>query len=289
MAWDVAAHEQGDGVAVRCHRIFDFPAPNSRREYSHARRSGLEVRNLPLIAKQSVGLRIVARQNFQVSTKRMPDGFRDVPFGIALRLNPNHEIWTVAVMQAPHLMVWVEPERDPEWDIAKSIRHSFRRNLKILSGDYPKPYALFGNQWQIPHFETGAPGMAVFAARIRRGEVKDTVAPNGNAIPLFVRGNIPNHGVLGRAGAAGYLRRVANEMGVRGLATAAVASAAEHMQASSDLFRALRYEADLLKAGELLSQIADHELAALDAMTKAWSDVKTITENAPKLQGMAGE
>ena len=57
--------------------------------------------------------------------------------------------WSLHDGYGPFLMVWVEPERDPDWDIAKSIRHSFRRNLKILSGEYPKPYALFGNQWQI--------------------------------------------------------------------------------------------------------------------------------------------
>src|SRR5258708_18015916 len=128
MAWDVAAHEQGDGVAVRCHRIFDFPAPNSRREYSHARRSGLEGRNLPLIAKQSVGLRIVAGQNFRVSTKRMPDGFRDVPFGIALRRNPNHEIWTVAVMQAP-----LAAERMVMLPRLVSVRAALRRLLPRLT------------------------------------------------------------------------------------------------------------------------------------------------------------
>jgi hypothetical protein len=197
--------------------------------------------------------------------------------------------WSLHDGYGPYLMVWVEPERDPEWDIAKSIRHSFRRNLKILSGEYPKPYALFGNQWQIPRFETGAPGMAAFAALIRSGEVKDTVAPNGDAIPLFVRGNIPNHGVLGRAGAAGYLRRVAKELGMRGLAFAGAADAAQHMQASSDMFRTLRYESDLAKAGEVLSQIADHELAALNAMTKAWPDVKVITEHALTTKEIAAE
>jgi hypothetical protein len=39
----------------------------------------------------------------------------------------------------------------------------------------------------------------------------------------------------------------------------------------------------------VLSQIAGNELAALDAMTKAWSDVQTITDRAPKLHGMAAE
>jgi len=68
-----------------------------------------------------------------------------------------------------------------------------------------------------------------------------------------------------------------------------VASAAEHMQASSDLFRELRYQADLAKAADVLAQIADHELAALDAMTRAWPEIMTITEHAPKLQGIAAE
>ena len=58
----------------------------------------------------------------------------------------------------------------------------------------------------------------------------------------------------GRAGAAGYLRRVTKELGARGLETTAAASAAEHMQASSDLFKVLRYEADLPKAGAVLPE-----------------------------------
>jgi hypothetical protein len=227
---------------------------------------------------------VVFREAWEQSKQRGPNGYQawehHHPFGGE---------WSLHDGYGPYLMVWVEPERDPQWDIAKSIRHSFRRNLKILSGEYPKPYALFGNQWQIPHFETGAPGMATFAGKIRSGEVKDTFAPNGNPIPLFVRGNIPNHGVLGRAGAAGYLRRVTTEMGLRGLPTAVVAKAAEHMQTSSDLFRELRYEADLLKAADVLSQIADNELKALDAMTRAWPDVQAITDHAPKLHGMAAE
>lgn len=197
--------------------------------------------------------------------------------------------WSLHDGYGPYLMVWVEPERDPDWNIAVAIRHSFRRNLKILSGEYPKPYALFGNQWQIPRFETGAPGMAAFAALIREGKVTDTTAPNGNPIPLFVRGNIPNHGVLGRAGAAGYLRRVATELGIRGLPTGLVAKAAQHMQASSDLFRVLRYEADPKKAGAVLTEIADHELAALAAMTEVWPVVKTITDHAPNQQEIAAE
>src|SRR3546814_2523970 len=125
--------------------------------------------------------------------------------------------WSLHDGYGPYLMAWVEPGRDPDWDIAKSIRHSFRRNMKILSGFYPRPYALFGNQWQIPHWETGAPGMARCAEAIQRGELTDTVSPDGTAIPLFVRGHIPNHGVLGRQGAAGYLRRVAAELAARGL------------------------------------------------------------------------
>jgi hypothetical protein len=131
--------------------------------------------------------------------------------------------------------------------------------------------------------------MAAFAALIKAGKIKDTVSPKGDPIPLFVRGNIPNHGVLGRAGAAGYLRRVTKELGVRGLETAAAASAADHMQASSDLFKVLRYEQDLAKAGAVLEQIAAHEVATLDDMTKAWADVKLLTERAPMANPMAAE
>src|SRR3546814_15449196 len=42
--------------------------------------------------------------------------------------------WSLHDGYGPYLMAWVEPGRDPDWDIAKSIRHSFRRNMQILSG-----------------------------------------------------------------------------------------------------------------------------------------------------------
>jgi hypothetical protein len=175
-------------------------------------------------------------------------------------------------------MVWLEPGRDPDWDIARSIRHSFRRNLKILAGEYPKPYSVFVSQWQIPKFESGAPGMARCAEAIRRGELDDVLTPSGKREPLFVKGNIPNHGVLGRLGAAGYLRRVAAELLARNLKADDVAAAAASMQASSDQFRQLRYETDLPAAGELLARIAETELAALRHMESAWSEVREIAD-----------
>jgi hypothetical protein len=61
------------------------------------------------------------------------------------------------------------------------------------------------------------------------------------------------------------------------------------MQASSDLFKVLRYEADLAKAGAVLEQIAAHEVAALGDMTKAWPEVRLITERAPMVNPMAAE
>jgi hypothetical protein len=160
--------------------------------------------------------------------------------------------------------------------VAASIRHSFRRNLKILGGEFPKPYALFGNQWQIPHWETGAPGMARCAEAIRAGRLKDVVTPTGETRKLFVQGNIPNHGVLGRAGAAGYLRRVADELTRRGLDRTHAAEAAARMEESSQLFRKLRYEDNLGAAGDLLGRIADTELSALDHMERAWPEVQSM-------------
>lgn len=226
----------------------------------------------------------VFREAWVQSKQRGPNGYEPWehhhPFGGE---------WSLHDGYGPYLMVWVEPGRDPDWDIATSIRQSFRRNLKILCGDYPKPYALFGNQWQIPRFETGAPGMAAFAQKIRAGEIEDVLAPNGERRPLFLRGQIPNHGVLGRAGAAGYLRRVTQELGLRGLDTTRTAAAAEAIQASADTFRVLRYEADLKAAGEILSRIAETEMKALDHMTRAWDEVRHITEAAPKSQTLAAE
>jgi len=87
--------------------------------------------------------------------------------------------WSLHDGYGPYLMVWVEPGRDPGWDIAVSIRDSFRRNLGILRGDYPRPYALFGSPWQIPHWETGAPGMARCAEAIAKGALGDPLSPTG--------------------------------------------------------------------------------------------------------------
>ena len=184
--------------------------------------------------------------------------------------------WSLHDGYGPYQMIWVEPGRDPGWDVAVSIRHSFRRDLKILRGDYPKPYALFANPWQIPHFETGAPGMVRCAEAIRAGRLRDVRAPDGSTRPLFVRGNIPNHGVLGRAGAADYLRRVATELARRGLDATHAREAAARMEESSSTFRKLRYEESLPTAGDLLGRIADTELSALDHMERAWPEVREL-------------
>jgi hypothetical protein len=188
--------------------------------------------------------------------------------------------WSLHDGYGPYLMVWVEPGRDPNWDIAASIRGSFRRNLKILSGEYPKPYALYGSQWQIPHWETGAPGMARAAEAIARGELTDPLTPSGERVPLFVKGNIANHGVLGRRGAAGYLQRVALELAKRNLDGEAARAAASFMQRSSELFETLRYEEDVKKAGTILARIAEAELAALAKMEQAWSEVAKLPRSA---------
>lgn len=188
--------------------------------------------------------------------------------------------WSLHDGYGPYLMVWVEPGRDPGWDIAVSIRDSFRRNLGILRGDYPKPYALFGSQWQIPHWETGAPGMARCAEAIAKGELGDPLSPTGERVPLFVKGNIANHGVLGRRGAAGYLQRVAVELAKRGLDGEAARAAASFMERSSELFASLRYEQDVRQAGIMLSRIAEAELAALAKMEQAWDEVRKLPRTA---------
>jgi len=197
---------------------------------------------------------------------------------------PNHYPfdgeWSLHDGYGPYQMMWVEPGRDPDWDVARSIRHSFRRNMKILRGEYPKPYALFGNQWQIPHWETGAPGMARCAEAIRAGKLEDVRTPTGETRSLFVHGNIPNHGVLGRAGAAGYLRRVARELNARGLDGEPADRAADRMEESAIMFRRLRYEERLPAAGELLGRIADVELTALDLMERAWPEVQALESAA---------
>ena len=188
--------------------------------------------------------------------------------------------WSLHDGYGPYLMVWVEPGRDPGWDIAVSIRDSFRRNLGILRGDYPRPYALFGSPWQIPHWETGAPGMARCAEAIAKGALGDPLSPTGERVPLFVKGNIANHGVLGRRGAAGYLQRVAVELAKRNLDGEAARAAASFMERSSELFVSLRYEEDVKKAGTILSRIAEAELAALAKMEEAWEQVSKLPRTA---------
>ena len=188
--------------------------------------------------------------------------------------------WSLHDGYGPYLMVWVEPGRDPSWDIAVSIRDSFRRNLGILRGDYPRPYALFGSQWQIPHWETGAPGMARCAEAIAKGALGDPLSPTGERVPLFVKGNIANHGVLGRRGAAGYLQRVAVELAKRNLDGEAARAAASFMERSSELFVSLRYEEDVKKAGTILSRIAEAEFAALAKMEEAWEQVSKLPRTA---------
>ncbi|MBV7483483.1 BtrH N-terminal domain-containing protein [Bordetella sp. BOR01] len=213
----------------------------------------------------------VFRQAWEQASLRTGDQYRAWPHH-----HPWGGQWSLHDGYGPYLMVWVEPGRDPDWNIAAAIRDSYRRNLKILNGDYPKPYALFGNQWQIPHWETGAPGMARFAEAVLAGQVCDPLSPTGERKPLFVNGSIPNHGVLGRRAASGYLRRVASELGGRGFDATPVSRAAELMDQSSTLFRQLRYESDMRKAGLLVGQIAAAELAALSAMKDGWASVRQL-------------
>jgi hypothetical protein len=55
-----------------------------------------------------------------------------------------------------------------------------------------------------------------------------------------------------------------------------VRAASDFMSQSSDLFRLLRYEEDLMKAGDLLARIADTELKALAEMERGWEIVQQL-------------
>jgi hypothetical protein len=217
----------------------------------------------------------VFRKAWENASQRVDNRYQEWPYHHGW----NGE-WSLHDGYGPYQMMWVEPGRDPQWDIAVSIRGSYRRNLKILRGDYPKPYALFGNQWMIPHWETGAPGMAVCAEAVRSGKLTDIRTPDGEVRKLFAQGQIPNHGVMGRASAAGYLKRVATELAKRNLNAEAVRAASDAMSQSSDLFRKLRYEEDIVKAGDLLSRIADVELGALKQMELGWEIVQELPKEA---------
>jgi hypothetical protein len=52
--------------------------------------------------------------------------------------------------------------------------------------------------------------------------------------------------------------------------------ASKLMEQSSQMFRTLRYEEDLIKAGELLSRIADTELKVLNEMERGWDVVRQL-------------
>jgi hypothetical protein len=181
----------------------------------------------------------------------------------------------------PYQMMWVEPGRDLQWDITRAIGDSFRRNLKILRGEYPKPYSSFGSQWQIPHWETGVGGMKHCAEAVRDGRLSDIKTLDGKVLKLFAQANIPNHGVLGRAGAAGYLRRVASELHQRGMESSLLSEASDHMQNSSDLFRKLCNEGDLAKAADLLSLIAEEEFAVLNLMERSLPEIRKLFQISP--------
>jgi hypothetical protein len=86
--------------------------------------------------------------------------------------------------------------------------------------------------------------------------------------------------VLGRRGAAGYLKRAATELEARGLDGSAARAAASSMNQSSEMFQSLRYQTDLRKGGEQLAEIARAELAALADMKRAWEQVKRLSQGA---------
>jgi hypothetical protein len=83
---------------------------------------------------------------------------------------------------------------------------------------------------------------------------------------------------MGRASAAGYLKRVAAELAKRNFNADAVRAAAELMGQSSELFRVLRYEEDLMTAGGLLARIAEIELKALVQMERGWEFVQQLSK-----------
>jgi hypothetical protein len=86
------------------------------------------------------------------------------------------------------------------------------------------------------------------------------------------------------------LRRVALELRQRNhLKPDDVEAAAGLMQQSSDLFRALRYEEDLPKAGHILGRIADTELKALAHMEKGWEEVRKLSVAGADMLDAAAE
>src|SRR5258706_4887062 len=92
----------------------------------------------------------VLRRAWEEASQRGNDGFQ--PW-------PDHKPWngegTLHDGYGPYLMIWLEPGRDPDWSIARSIRYRFPRNMKILAGEDPKPHSVFVSQWEIPKYDAG--------------------------------------------------------------------------------------------------------------------------------------
>lgn len=65
--------------------------------------------------------------------------------------------------------------------------------------------------------------------------------------------------------------------------------AEREMQSSSDLFRTLRYTAELAKAAPLLTRIAESELRALSFMEEAWSEIRTLPARPAASIALAAE
>jgi hypothetical protein len=51
----------------------------------------------------------------------------------------------------------------------------------------------------------------------------------------------------------------------------------------------LRYEEDLMKAGEILGRIAETELKALAHMERGWEEVRQLRSDQPASTGAAAE
>src|SRR5690606_31664618 len=110
MIRNVSAEKKRNWRAVRRDLVFQLPTADCLCTTRHSWRPGLPVRNLPLAAIKRVRSRIEAGKNPFITAIAVADGLGNVPVRIALWFDPNHQIGTIAVMQAPFaaegVMIW---------------------------------------------------------------------------------------------------------------------------------------------------------------------------------------
>ena len=155
-----------------------------------------------------------------------------------------HELWEYTPQALGFRSYWEEDReggREEAWATLRSlidcdipVQVATHYSLIRPYGDHTSPALALRGQRPGANYASGhyivSAGYDEQAGAVTIYELTDIRTPDGETRKLFAQGQIPNHGVLGRASAAGYLRRVALELAKRNLDAEAVKAASELMQ-----------------------------------------------------------